>query len=194
MCEIYPYVAQNTLTFMPKIFKTTMICTTGSSSWWSSNQQDADEMLALYVNDAMFLTGRDKTQATVECTVWSGVENVTLVELLNGFWARWCWMRVTVDSGHVIEYASQLEKDVSVMEPCMVEITGPTPEYAERYQWLLENPALYMLCLRAHHLITWRKALSRVGISLPSAISKWLYDTVHRQHGCSKTQQRISSE
>jgi hypothetical protein len=171
-----------------------MTCPTGDSSWWSATQNDADEMLALYVNDAMFLTGRDKTKATVECTVWSGVENVSLVELLNGFWAKWCWMKVSVDSGYVVEYISQLEKDVSVMEPCMIEVTGPTPEYAERYRWLLQNPSLYMLCLRAHNLTRWRQALSRIGISLPSAITRWLYDTVHRKHGYPKTKQITASE
>lgn len=179
---------------MPRIYKTTMTCDTGSSSWWSGNQSDADEMLALYVNDAMILTGRDKTQATVECTVWSGVENASLVELLNGFWARWCWMKVTIDAGHVIEYASQIEKDVSLMEPSMVDVTGPTPEYAERYAWLLANPSIYLLCLRASALSIWRQALKRIGVSMPTAMSRWLYDTVHRKHGYAKFQQDTTTE
>lgn len=131
----------------------------------------------------MTLTARHKCPATVESVVWSGVENIGLADLMNGLWARWCWMQVDVENGIVVAYREQSERDPERMEPAVLHPSGPTPEYAERYAWLMANPALYLLCLRAANIFLWRKALQRAGVKLPNDITRWLYHTVQRTNG-----------
>lgn len=166
-----------------KVYQTTMTMPTGSSTWWAGTEYGAEEIIALYVHDAIELTARHKCEATVESIVWSGVEYASIVELLNGLWARWCWIRVHVKDGYVSAYNYNWEKELSDMEPMILEPTGPTPEYAEHYEWLLQNPALYLLCLKARQLQLWKNALKREGITLPVPIARWLYHTVQRTHG-----------
>lgn len=155
---------------------------TGRAVWWSPTLDAAEEMIALYVEDARHLTGLGAVpRMVIDQTVWSGPPAPDYCGMLNGLWSRRPRFRVVIERGEVVEFERESGINPDRVDPVPLEMEGPTPEYAKWYSWMLNHPAMYSLCLRSGTTAAWAMACEREQVKIPTPIRTWLHRTIRHK-------------
>ena len=139
-------------------------------------------MSSQYVRDATLLSVRQGGEWRIEQhRYWYDDPDYTVADCLNGLWYHARTHEWTVEGGQVQSIATD-DHTPGNSEPVPLDVGNvPTREYGDWYAWIIANPDVYELCLRAPSLNAWYRAGERINLRVPRPIRRWLWQRLHGQ-------------
>jgi hypothetical protein len=155
--------------------------------WWDTTRMDADATLSLFADDAVKLS-RTHRNAPVLVKQWAVEVPITrsqrglplVVNVLNNVLPMRKLLEVTILNSRTVHYLRGDNLTHKVEEVVEIAPTDyPTSQYAQHYQKMIQNPALYEMCRRASSMRLWHGVCDRANADIPMNIRRWLWNKVH---------------
>ena len=180
---------------MNLLYKTQLSSEAGLPTfWWDATLADANATLHTFAqnmhivsrNNAYIYTLEQWSIEVIKRQTYKRLDQIT--DVLNGLYTHRLMLRVQMQHGEVVSYErnSSATADNTEIIP-VIPATYPTPEYAERYQTMLSNPALFELCARCKTIRNWYAIAERAQFNTNRRILRWLFYIVHTGGDLGKT-------
>jgi hypothetical protein len=157
-------------------------------TWWDSHNYTGERTANAMLRDAQKAMLRKHIrravldQHHVRTKINTYDQAITLCSVLNGIAESVRMLHIVMEDGRIIEYSRRSDWDSAEKQTITLgKVDLPTMEYAEWYQWLLDNPAMHHLAMVSPSLRNWREVLRRSGVKMSQHVSLWLYKTVQQK-------------